>query len=101
MADYTLDIYKDKKGEFRWRRTASNGEIVGASSEGYKARKDCEANANRDTSTDRWEFYKDKAGQHRWRCFSPANKKQVGKSTEAFSSPANAKNNARMNGYKG
>jgi uncharacterized protein len=100
MADYTLDIYKDKKGEFRWRRTATNGEIVGASSEGYSAKKDCEANANRDTSGDRWEFYKDKAGKHRWRCFSPANKKQVGKSTEAFSSAANAKNNARINGFK-
>ena len=101
MADYTLEVYKDKKGEFRWRRTASNGEIVGASSEGYVAKKDCEANANRDTAADNWEFYKDKAGKHRWRCFSPANKKQVGKSTEAFSSAANAKNNARMNGYAG
>ncbi len=100
MADYTLEIYKDKKGEFRWRRTASNKEIVGASSEGYKARKDCEANANRNTANDRWEFYKDKRGGNRWRCFSTANKKQVGKATEAFSSPANCKNNARMNGYK-
>jgi uncharacterized protein len=101
MAEYTLDIYKDKKGEFRWRRTASNKEIVGASSEGYKAKKDCEANANRNTADDNWEFYKDKAGKHRWRCFSKANGKQVGKATEAFSSSANAKNNARMNGYKG
>jgi uncharacterized protein len=101
MADYTLDIYKDKRGEFRWRRTSKNGEIVGASSEGYKAKKDCEANANRDTSKDKWEFYKDKAGQHRWRCFSTANKKQVGRATESFASPSGCKNNARINGYKG
>jgi len=101
MAEYTLEIYKDKRGEFRWRRTAPNGEIVGASSESYKAKKDCEANANRDTGVDRWEFYKDKAGGHRWRCFSTVNKKQVGKSTEAFSSKKNAENNARINGYKG
>ncbi len=101
MADYVTEIYKDKRGEFRWRRTASNGEIVGAASEGYKARKDCEANANRDSAGDKWEFYKDKRGGNRWRCFSPANKKQVGKATEAFSSPAACKNNARMNGYKG
>jgi uncharacterized protein YegP (UPF0339 family) len=47
-----------------------------------------------------FEVYRDKAGKHRWRCFSPANKKQVGKSTEAFSSSANAKNNARINGYR-
>jgi uncharacterized protein YegP (UPF0339 family) len=101
MSEGKLEIYKDKRGEFRWRRTSSNGEITGASSESYKAKRDCEANANRDTSGDRWEFYKDKRGGHRWRCFSTANKKQVGKSTEAFSSPANAKNNARLNGWKG
>lgn len=101
MADYTLEFYKDKSGGFRWRRTASNGEIVGASSESYASKKDCEANANRNTSADKWEFYKDKSGKHRWRCFSPANGKQVGKSTEAFSSPANAKNNARINGWPG
>lgn len=101
MADYTLEIYKDKRGEFRWRRTASNGVIVGASSEGYKAKRDCEANANRDTVNDRWEFYKDKAGGHRWRCFSTANKKQVGKATEAFASSSGCKTNARINGWKG
>ena len=101
MAASTLEIYKDKKGEFRWRRTASNGEIIGASSEGYDSRKNAEANANRNTAKDKWEFYKDKAGKSRWRAFSTANGRQVGKSTEAFSSPANAKNNAKLNGYKG
>ena len=101
MASYKLEIYKDKRGEFRWRRTASNGEIVGASSESYKAKKDCEANANRNTAKDKWEFYKDKRGGSRWRCFSTANKKQVGKSTEAFTTPAACKANAKRNGYKG
>jgi uncharacterized protein YegP (UPF0339 family) len=101
MATYELEIYKDKKGEFRWRRTASNGEIVGASSEGYKARKDAEANAKRDMAKDKWEFYKDKAGQFRWRAFSHANGRQVGKSTEAFASSSGCKNNAKINGWKG
>ena len=101
MAEYTLDIYKDKRGEFRWRRTASNGEIVGASSESYKAKKDCEANAMRDTAGDKWEFYKDKRGESRWRCFSKANGKQVGRASEGFSSPSGCKNNAKMNGYAG
>ena len=101
MADYKLEIYKDKRGEFRWRRTASNGEIVGASSESYKAKKDCEANANRDTAGDKWEFYKDKRGESRWRCFSKANGRQVGRASEGFSSPSGCKNNARMNGYQG
>ena len=101
MADYSLVIYKDKRDEFRWRRTASNGEIVGASSESYKAKKDCEANANRDTAGDKWEFSTDKRGESRWRCFSKANGKQVGRASEGFSSPSGCKNNAKMNGYMG
>lgn len=42
------EFYKDVRGEWRWRRIAGNGRIVGASSEGYKNRKDCLANAIRD-----------------------------------------------------
>ena len=42
---HTWEIYKDKADEWRWRRTASNGNIVGASTEGYANKKDCIANA--------------------------------------------------------
>ena len=45
--DDKWEIYKDKQDEWRWRRTAANGKIVGASTEGYKNRQDCEANAVR------------------------------------------------------
>jgi len=43
----TWEVYKDSKGEWRWRRTASNGRIVGDSSEGYVNKSDCIANAKR------------------------------------------------------
>uniref|UniRef100_A0A7C4AHK9 DUF1508 domain-containing protein n=1 Tax=Fundidesulfovibrio putealis TaxID=270496 RepID=A0A7C4AHK9_9BACT len=43
----TWEIYKDTAGEWRWRRTASNGRIVGASSQGYVNRADCVSNARR------------------------------------------------------
>lgn len=42
---FNWEIYTDNKGEYRWRATASNGEIVGASTEGYKNRSACEKNA--------------------------------------------------------
>ncbi len=45
------EIYKDNGGEWRWRRTASNGRIVGASSEGYYNKQDCIANAKRNSMT--------------------------------------------------
>ena len=36
-------IYKDSKGEFRWRLTAANGKTVADSGEGYKNKADCRA----------------------------------------------------------
>ncbi len=33
-----FELYKDKKGEFRWRLRHSNGNILATSSEGYKAK---------------------------------------------------------------
>lgn len=101
MAEGKVEYYQDKSGDWRWRRTSVNGEITGASSEGYEAKSDCQANATRNTAKDKWEFYKDKAGSFRWRCFSTANGKQVGKSTEAFSSKKNCEHNAGLNGWKG
>jgi uncharacterized protein YegP (UPF0339 family) len=41
------EFYKDAQGEWRWRRTASNGKIVGASTQGYKNKVDCVNNAIR------------------------------------------------------
>ena len=41
------EFYKDAAGMWRWRRTAPNGEIIGASTEGYHNQTDCEANARR------------------------------------------------------
>jgi outer membrane protein OmpA-like peptidoglycan-associated protein/uncharacterized protein YegP (UPF0339 family) len=41
------EIYKDAEEHWRWRRTAPNGNIVGASSQGYTNKADCEGNARR------------------------------------------------------
>ena len=45
------EFYKDKAGEWRWRRRAGNGRIVGASTEGYENKRDAIANAVRNGST--------------------------------------------------
>lgn len=44
-----IEIYQDNsiKKEWRWRRTAVNGRIVGASTEGYSNKSDCEENMKR------------------------------------------------------
>ena len=38
----TIEIYVDKKFEYRWRLKASNGRIVAESGEGYNKKNDCE-----------------------------------------------------------
>jgi len=40
-------FYKDCKREWRWEKTASDGSVAGASSEGFKTKADCEADARR------------------------------------------------------
>ena len=36
-----LEMYKDSKGEWRWRLKASNGRIVATSGEGFKRKDSC------------------------------------------------------------
>ena len=93
------EIYKDKRGEFRWRKLGANGKIVGSASESYKKKPDCEANAKRRSKTDKWDFYKDKRGEFRWRR-TASNGNIVGASSESFKSRKGATNNAALLGYK-
>ena len=37
-----FEVYRDNKGEWRWRLKAANGEIIAVSSEGYVRKSDCE-----------------------------------------------------------
>jgi uncharacterized protein YegP (UPF0339 family) len=37
-----FEVYEDKAKEHRWRLKAANGQIIAASSDGYKAKADCE-----------------------------------------------------------
>jgi uncharacterized protein YegP (UPF0339 family) len=43
VSKYNFEVYEDKAKEFRWRLKAKNGQVVGASSEGYAARAGVEA----------------------------------------------------------
>lgn len=103
------EFYADKKGEHRWRRTASNGNIVGSATEGYSKKSYAVANAERHGyegnpkklgANDDWEFYADKGGSHRWRRRA-SNKEVVGSSSEGYSSKAACLENAKRNGYAG
>jgi uncharacterized protein YegP (UPF0339 family) len=45
------EFYQDNAEKWRWRRTASKGEIVGASSQGYASKASCIENAKRNGYT--------------------------------------------------
>ena len=45
--DDKWEFYRDPSGDWRWRRTAPNGRIVGASTQGYVNKQDCIDNARR------------------------------------------------------
>ncbi len=94
-------FYLDDQDEWRWQRTASNNEIVGASTEGYQNRSDCVANAVRQGySLDAWEFYEGGDGDHRWRRRA-RNNEIVGASHEGYVKPNDCLANAMRHGYDG
>ncbi len=100
------EIYTDKRGEFRWRRKATNGKIVGSSCEGYTQKSACKANAERHGmdgnpkdlgSKDKWEIYKDKRGEFRWRR-TAVNGEVTGASSESYNAKSDCEANAKRNG---
>lgn len=98
------EIYEDKKGEWRWRRTASNGKIVGSATEGYKNRIDAVRNAEhygyngKFNPAGSWELYEDKAGAWRWR-HKAVNDNIIGSSSEGYANKTDAVKNAERHGY--
>lgn len=98
------EIYEDRKGEWRWRRTTSNGNIVGAASEGYKNKADAVKNAEhygyngQFNPAGSWEFYKDKADEWRWR-HKAVNGNIIGASSEGYANKVDAVQNAERHGH--
>ena len=104
--DDKWEIYQDKREEYRWRRKASNGNIVGCSCEGYVKRADCKANAQRHGmdgnpkelgGKDKWEIYEDKRGEWRWRR-KATNGEITGAASESYKEKRDCRANAKRNG---
>jgi uncharacterized protein YegP (UPF0339 family) len=110
-----IEFYEDEKGESRWRVKASNGQIIGAATEGYLRKEHASNNlkalliyANEtniriasegmDQRTDPEndnlpvEFYKDNADEWRWRV-TARNGSIVHAASEGYTSLAGAKTN--------
>lgn len=99
-------FYETKDG-WRWRRSASNGNVVGAAVRGYGAKRECTQNAQRHGYEgnpdalglkDVWEFYEDRNGDWRWRR-TASNGELVGASADGYGSKGSCLDNAIRNGY--
>lgn len=44
------EIYKDVKGEWRWRRVTKDGEILEFSKQGFEKKEECEKNGKEEGS---------------------------------------------------
>ncbi len=95
-----FEIYQDKNGEWRWRRKAVSGRIVAASAISYEAKQQAVENAGRGyLASDVFEFYEDKRGEYRWRRRAQ-NGDVVGASIQGFPTLADAKVDAKRQGYR-
>ncbi len=106
----TFDIYEDTAGEYRWRLTATNNDIIADSGEGYATRSNAVAAVDRIRQTapeaDRIDFghahyvvYADQANQYRWRLVA-GNGRIIADSGQGYASKDGAKRAvARMQEY--
>ena len=42
MPEPVFDVYKDARGEWRWRLKAVNGQVIATGGESYKEKRSCE-----------------------------------------------------------
>lgn len=66
----TIEVYKDKAGEFRFRINAGNGKTLATSGEGYKEKSDAKKAIDalrNDSKSLTFEVYEDKKEEHRFR----------------------------------
>lgn len=85
----TFHLYRDKRGEYRWRLRSRNSKIIADSGEGYTAKESCEHGIALIRAWDgEVEIYQDKGGGHRWRIRS-SNGEIFGDSGEAYVSRSN------------
>lgn len=105
MATDKWELYQDKRGEWRWRRTAANGNIVGAATEGYVNKSDCEKNAEKYgyngkfDPAGKWEFYQDKKDEWRWR-HTAVNGNILGAACEGYTAKSDCVANAKRHGHQ-
>ncbi len=66
-----FETYQDARTEHRWRLKATNGQVIAASGQGYKDKRDCKSAIDRikkDAATKlTFETYEDSGKQYRWR----------------------------------
>jgi uncharacterized protein YegP (UPF0339 family) len=83
-----FELYRDSKGEYRWRLRARNSQIIAIASEGYSSRAACEHGIDLVRTMTEPEIFQDKQGGYRWRLVA-ANGNIIANSGEGYVSRSN------------
>ena len=89
-----FEVFKDKKGMFRWRLMEEDGSILATGGQGYKALADAKRGVEliKKAGTDKkmkFEIYEDAKKENRWR-LKAANGQVVASSPAAFKAKSDA-----------
>ena len=101
------EMYQNDAGEYRWRVTDTEGNIMGNAQEGYTAEASCLKNAHRfgyegefSSPTDqKWEFYNGTSGDFRWRAYHN-NGEVIAAAHKGYKTAEEAMANAVFFGYE-
>ena len=88
-----FEVFKDKKGEFRWRLKANNHKVIADSGEGYKQKASCKHGIDlvkQLAKKAEFDLFKDKRSEFRWR-LKAENKQIIADSGEGYKRKANCK----------
>lgn len=92
----TFEVYKDAKGEYRWRLKSANGKVIATPGQGYKEKADCldsiksiQSEAGKKGSKMKFETYEDAEKEYRWR-LKAATGKVVAVSSQGYKAKADA-----------
>lgn len=84
-----FELYKDAKGQYRWRLKSANGQVLATGGQGYQAKADCKHSiqvvqqAGAPGSKTTFETYEDAKKEYRWR-LKASNGQVMAGSSEAY-----------------
>lgn len=104
--NHDWEFYQDTEDNWRWRTTATNGQITGAASEGFASKESAQRNAELVGYNNifgaykeiNWQFYNDAESDWRWR-LTADNGQIVAAASQGYKNRSDCEYNAAIFGH--